>query len=208
MNEGYRHIIDSISSSDPTPGGGSVSALVLSHAHSLALMVSRLTLGKEKWAAGQSISKKIISSSSEGVESSLALAKKDAIAFDMVMDSYRLPKDTEALKEFRKTSIHKSTIRAATVPLEIMRESTKLIENITELARYGNSNALTDLLGAADLAKTSTILASYNVRINLDDLDPCDEKTSMTNELEKLTRTNVESHKVIRKIILERLEWN
>lgn len=208
MNEGYRQIIDSISSPDPTPGGGSVSALVLSHAHSLALMVSRLTLGKEKWADGQSISKKIISSSSQGVESSLDLAKKDAAAFDMVMDSYRLPKDTEALKETRKKSIQKSTIRAATVPLEIMRESTKLMETITDLARYGNSNALTDLLGAADLAKTSTTIASYNVRINLDDLDPCDEKTSITNELDKLARTNVESYKVIRNVILERLKWD
>ncbi len=208
MNEGYRQIIDSISSPDPTPGGGSVSALVLSHAHSLALMVSRLTLGKEKWADGQSISKKIISSSTQGVESSLDLAKKDAAAFDMVMDSYRLPKDTEALKETRKKSIQKSTIRAATVPLEIMRESTKLMETITDLARYGNSNALTDLLGAADLAKTSTTIASYNVRINLDDLDPCDEKTSITNELDKLARTNVESYKVIRNVILERLKWD
>lgn len=208
MNEGYRQIIDSISSPDPTPGGGSVSALVLSHAHSLALMVSRLTLGKEKWADGQSISKKIISSSSQGVESSLDLAKKDATAFDMVMDSYRLPKDTEALKETRKKSIQKSTIRAATVPLEIMRESTKLMETITDLARYGNSNALTDLLGAADLAKTSTTIASYNVRINLDDLDPCDEKTSITNELDKLAKTNVESYKVIRNVILERLKWD
>ena len=208
MNEGYRQIIDSISSPDPTPGGGSVSALVLSHAHSLALMVSRLTLGKEKWADGQSISKKIISSSSQGVESSLDLAKKDATAFDMVMDSYRLPKDTEALKETRKKSIQKSTIRAATVPLEIMRESTKLMETITDLARYGNSNALTDLLGAADLAKTSTTIASYNVRINLDDLDPCDEKTSITNELDKLARTNIESYKVIRNVILERLKWD
>ena len=208
MNEGYRQIIDSISSPDPTPGGGSVSALVLSHAHSLALMVSRLTLGKEKWADGQSISKKIISSSSQGVESSLDLAKKDATAFDMVMDSYRLPKNTEALKETRKKSIQKSTIRAATVPLEIMRESTKLMETITDLARYGNSNALTDLLGAADLAKTSTTIASYNVRINLDDLDPCDEKTSITNELDKLAKTNVESYKVIRNVILERLKWD
>ena len=208
MNEGYRQIIDSISSPDPTPGGGSVSALVLSHAHSLALMVSRLTLGKEKWADGQSISKKIISSSSQGVESSLDLAKKDAAAFDMVMDSYRLPKDTEALKETRKKSIQKSTIRAATVPLEIMRESTKLMETITDLARYGNSNALTDLLGAADLAKTSTTIASYNVRINLDDLDPCDEKTSITNELDKLARTNIESYKLIRNVILERLKWD
>ena len=43
MNEGYMDILRSIASSEPTPGGGSVAALSLAHAHSLSLMVARLT---------------------------------------------------------------------------------------------------------------------------------------------------------------------
>ena len=43
MNEGYKEVLRSIASSEPTPGGGSVAALALAHAHSLAMMVARLT---------------------------------------------------------------------------------------------------------------------------------------------------------------------
>ena len=52
MNEGYKEVLRSIASSEPTPGGGSVAALALAHAHSLAMMVARLTEGKKKWADG------------------------------------------------------------------------------------------------------------------------------------------------------------
>ena len=47
MNDGYMTVLSNISSADPTPGGGTVAALTLAHAQSLALMVSRLTVGKE-----------------------------------------------------------------------------------------------------------------------------------------------------------------
>ena len=40
MNEGYNEVLRSIGSSEPTPGGGSVAALSLAHAHSLAMMVA------------------------------------------------------------------------------------------------------------------------------------------------------------------------
>ena len=55
MNEGYNEVLRSIGSSDPTPGGGSVAALSLAHAHSLAMMVARLTEGKDKWAEGHDV---------------------------------------------------------------------------------------------------------------------------------------------------------
>ena len=55
MNDGYLEILNSIASSNPTPGGGSVAALSLAHAHSLAAMVSRLTLKSDKWSDGHEI---------------------------------------------------------------------------------------------------------------------------------------------------------
>ena len=45
MNEGYEEVLRAIASSAPTPGGGSVAALSLAHAQSLAVMVARLTVG-------------------------------------------------------------------------------------------------------------------------------------------------------------------
>ena len=207
MNKGYEDVLSSISSSNPTPGGGSVSALILSHAHSLATMVARLTTGRDKWSDGQVIADKIISKSEESIETSLRLAKEDALAFDSVMNSYRLPKDTDELKETRKEAIFDSTINAASVPLEIMHEASILLNDIINLAKFGNLNALTDLLGSAELAYSSSKIASLNVRINLDSINSGDQKEDLKAQVLELTLLTKERYEIINKIIMERLQW-
>ena len=207
MNKGYEDGLSSISSSNPTPGGGSVSALILSHAHSLATMVARLTTGRDKWSDGQVIAEKIISKSEESIETSLRLAKEDALAFDSVMNSYRLPKDTDELKETRKEAIFDSTINAASVPLEIMHEASNLLNDIINLAKFGNLNALTDLLGSAELAYSSSKIASLNVRINLDSINSGDQKEDLKAQVLELTLLTKERYEIINKIIMERLQW-
>jgi formiminotetrahydrofolate cyclodeaminase len=207
MNKGYEDVLSSISSSNPTPGGGSVSALILSHAHSLATMVARLTTGRDKWSDGQVIAEKIISKSEESIETSLRLAKEDALAFDSVMNSYRLPKDTDELKETRKEAIFDSTINAASVPLEIMHEASNLLNDIINLAKFGNLNALTDLLGSAELAYSSSKIASLNVRINLDSINSGDQKEDLKAQVLELTLLTKERYEIINKIIMERLQW-
>ena len=207
MNKGYEDVLSSISSSNPTPGGGSVSALILSHAHSLATMVARLTSGRDKWSDGQRIAEEIISKSNESIETSLRLAKEDALAFDSVMSSYRLPRDTDELKETRKEAIFDSTINAASVPLEIMYEASNLLNDIINLAKFGNLNALTDLLGSAELAYSSSKIASLNVRINLDSINSGDQKEDLNGQVLELTLLTKERYELINKIIMERLQW-
>ena len=207
MNKGYEDVLSSISSSNPTPGGGSVSALILSHAHSLATMVARLTTGRDKWSDGQVIAEKIISKSEESIETSLRLAKEDALAFDSVMNSYRLPQDTDELKETRKEAIFDSTINAASVPLEIMHEASNFLNDIINLAKFGNLNALTDLLGSAELAYSSSKIASLNVRINLDSINSGDQKEDLKAQVLELTLLTKERYEMINKIIMERLQW-
>ena len=207
MNKGYEDVLSSISSSNPTPGGGSVSALILSHAHSLATMVARLTSGRDKWSDGQVIAEEIISKSEESIETSLRLAKEDALAFDSVMSSYRLPRDTDELKETRKEAIFDSTINAASVPLEIMYEASNLLNDIINLAKFGNLNALTDLLGSAELAYSSSKIASLNVRINLDSINSGDQKENLKAQVLELTLLTKERYEIINKIIMERLQW-
>ena len=72
MNEGYLEILNSISSSNPTPGGGSVAALTLAHAHSLSVMVSRLTVNSEKWIDGHTVANNLISQSENNISRMMA----------------------------------------------------------------------------------------------------------------------------------------
>ena len=208
MNDGYADVLSKISSSSPTPGGGSVAALTLAHAHALGMMVSRLTLGKEKWSEGHDSASEVIESSAEGIELSLLLANEDAAAFDAVMDSYRLPRDNDLQKSIRAEAIVSSTINAALVPLKIMRASSDFLQSIMGLSRTGNPNALTDLLASSELAYVSSKVASYNVRINLDSLDDNDEKKNISQEMESLLKASLASSSTIESIILERLKWD
>ena len=208
MNEGYADVLSRISSSSPTPGGGSVAALTLAHAHALGMMVSRLTLGKEKWSEGHNSASEVIELSTKGIDLSLLLADEDASAFDAVMDSYRLPRDNELQKSIRAEAIESSTINAAFVPLKIMRASSDFLQSIMGLSRTGNPNALTDLLASSELAYASSKIASYNVQINLDSLDDTDEKKDIAQEMESLLKASLASSTTIESIIMERLKWD
>ena len=168
MNDGYMSILEKIASKSPTPGGGTVAALTLAHAHSLAVMVSRLTIGKEKWQEGHEISNLIINSSIETLEKSISLAGDDSLAFDKVMESYRMPRSNDVEIESRKLAILESTIGAAQTPSEIAEEGLKLLSLLPDLARFGNLNAITDLAASSELAYTAVYIATLNVKINVD----------------------------------------
>ena len=208
LNDGYADVLSKISSSSPTPGGGSVAALTLAHAHALGMMVSRLTLGKEKWSEGHNSASEVIELSTKGIDLSLLLADEDASAFDAVMDSYRLPRDNDLQKSIRTEAIESSTINAALVPLKIMRASSDFLQSIIGLSRTGNPNALTDLLASSELAYASSKIASYNVQINLDSLDNTDEKKNISQEMESLLKASLDSSTTIESIIMERLKWD
>tara|TARA_B100000482_G_scaffold143089_1_gene105710 strand:+ start:483 stop:1118 length:636 start_codon:yes stop_codon:yes gene_type:complete len=208
LNDGYADVLSKISSSSPTPGGGSVAALTLAHAHALGMMVSRLTLGKEKWSEGHNSASEVIELSTKGIDLSLLLADEDASAFDAVMDSYRLPRDNELQKSIRAEAIESSTINAAFVPLKIMRASSDFLQSIMGLSRTGNPNALTDLLASSELAYASSKIASYNVQINLDSLDDTNEKKDIAQEMESLLKVSLASSTTIESIIMERLKWD
>lgn len=171
MNDGYMSILEKIGSESPTPGGGTVAALTLAHAHSLAAMVSRLTIGKEKWQEGHKISNLIINSSAESLEMSILLAENDSLAFDKVMASYRMPRNNDVEVESRKLAILESTIGAAQTPSEIAQEGLKLLSLLPDLARFGNLNAITDLAASSELAYTAVYIASLNVKINVDSMN-------------------------------------
>ena len=93
-----REFQDALASSAPTPGGGSAAGVALGQAAALAVMVSDLTLGNETLREGWTISEKVKTIAIPMLEEGLNLATEDSEAFDKVVDSFKLPKDTDQLK--------------------------------------------------------------------------------------------------------------
>ncbi len=206
MNEGYKEVLRSIASSEPTPGGGSVAALALAHAHSLAMMVARLTEGKKKWADGHETAQSVISESQAGLAESLRLAEIDADAFESVMSAYRLPRETEEEKEIRKKSIRDATIGAAEAPLATASSARRLLSSLERLCESCNENALTDIASSSELCLSAVKIAAMNVRINLDFIDG-DDVDRLSSQIDKVVQQSTTSAEAIALKVNERLGW-
>ena len=206
MNEGYMDILRSVASSEPTPGGGSVAALSLAHAHSLSLMVARLTLANEKWAEGHDAAKASIELSEPALEEAILLAISDSEAFESVMSAYRLPKETEDEKIQRSKEIRKATIGAALAPLNTASSAQKLLSNLEKQSASCNPNALTDLASASEMALSAAKIASLNVRINLEYIEG-EDVDLLTSKINTVVEQSKESANIVSTTVNKRLEW-
>ena len=170
MEMTVREFQAALASSSPTPGGGTAAAIALGQASALTVMVADLTLGKEKWKDGWEISEKAMLLAVKIMTRSGVLADEDSDAFDEVMSSYKLPKDTEEENSQRKAAIKLATLKATEVPFETAELSLQLLQLLPELAMKGNANAVSDVGVAGLLASAACKGALFNVDINLSGL--------------------------------------
>ena len=117
-----------LASSSPTPGGGTAAAIALGQASALTIMVCDLTIGKEKWKEGWQISEKSLMKAVKIMSRSGELADEDSDAFDSVMESFRLSKDTDEEKEIRRNAIRAATLTATEKPFETAQLALELLE--------------------------------------------------------------------------------
>lgn len=161
---------NALKSSDPTPGGGTAAAIALGQAGALAIMVADLTLSSDKYEDGHDISKNVKELCENLIQESDKLAEADSNAFDSVVESFKMPKDTEQEKEARRTRIRESTLEAAIVPFKTAELGLKLLELLPLLAKHGNPNAGSDVGVSSLLASAAVKGALFNVDINLNSL--------------------------------------
>jgi formiminotetrahydrofolate cyclodeaminase len=156
-----------LASSSPTPGGGTAAAISLGQASALTIMVCDLTIGKDKWSGGWPVAEKAMLLAVKIMTRAGELADEDSDAFDMVMESFRLPKDTDEEKSFRRAAIRKATLEATEKPFETAKLALDLLAVLPELAEKGNGNAVSDVGVAGLLASAACKGALFNVDINL-----------------------------------------
>ena len=165
-----RDFQDALASSAPTPGGGSAAGVALGQAAALAVMVSDLTLGNETFAEGWAISEQVKVVAIPMLDDGLNLATEDSEAFDRVVNSFKLPKDTDQLKSERRDAIRSATLGAAEVPYRTAVSALRLLKLLPDLASKGNPNAASDVGVASLLASAALKGAIFNVEINLNSL--------------------------------------
>ena len=159
--------IDELASNSPAPGGGSVAALCGSLAAGLEAMVANLTLGKEKYRTGWDKMHKVLEEGEKLRAEFISLMNEDTESFNLFMQALKMPKETEEQKASRKAAMGEASKAATAVPLRTLESCVKAAELSFTVAKYGNSNAVSDAGVAALLAEAAGKAASYNVKINL-----------------------------------------
>jgi len=172
-----------LGSDAPTPGGGTAAATAGAMGASLAEMVARLTLSKEKYAASHDAMRPILEAGQLAREEFVALAREDSEAYDAVVAARRLPKDTDEQKAARQNAIALANRRAAEVPMRTARAAARLLAALPELAEKGNPNAVSDVGAAALLLDACAEGALLNVGINL----PGIEDSALVAEMQRET---------------------
>ncbi|MBT9149919.1 MAG: hypothetical protein DDT40_00085 [candidate division WS2 bacterium] len=153
-NVSFVDLLDSISSNSPVPGGGSVSALLLSLAGALSRKVCSIS---KKQGYLPEYNDKCASIIQKGLE----LAEEDADKYLKVIESFR-----------HKTGIKDSLHQAALTPLKISFEGLAFMDIALDLSLKGNSKAITDALISSLMAQIATLGGILNARINLEEMPP------------------------------------
>jgi formiminotetrahydrofolate cyclodeaminase len=162
-----RDFVTELGSGNATPGGGSVAAFCGALGAALSGMVSKLTVGRERFEQTWQSMEEVKQKAEELTGRFLELVQEDTEAYQKVMAAFGLSKETEEEKASRQAAIEEAMKQAATVPLETLRAAEKLGGIAREAIQRGNPNAITDAVAAVQLANTTAVVASYNVQINL-----------------------------------------
>jgi glutamate formiminotransferase / formiminotetrahydrofolate cyclodeaminase len=159
--------LDSVASSEPTPGGGSVAALAGALASALAGMVARGTMAKKKYADVEGEMRETAAKSDQLRHSLTAAISEDSESFERVIAAFRLPKEEPS----RPERIQTATKEASDVPLETARLSLEAMKCLAPVAAKGNINAVTDAAAGVQMALAAIETAVLNVLINLKGLE-------------------------------------
>lgn len=173
-DQSIKEFIDELGSDLAAPGGGSVAGLVSALSGALNSMVYSLTVGKKQYLNLHESEKEHINKfqkeSKEFTVRGLDLMEEDRKNFLKLMDSYKLPKDSEEDKKIRNKEIKDNTIKSMEAPLILARESLEFYENLKVMAKYGNKMLLSDLAISAILLHAAIESSIVNVKVNLNGL--------------------------------------
>lgn len=158
--------IAELASKSPVPGGGGTCALVGALAAALGNMVGSLTVGKKKYAAVESQMKELMQNMTDVENELLSLVDRDAVAFEPLSRAYGLPKNTPGEQAYKDEVMEKCLNDAASVPLDIMRASTRAIDILAQFAAKGSAIAVSDAGVGVLFAKAAIEGAALNVFIN------------------------------------------
>ncbi|HUO11114.1 MAG TPA: cyclodeaminase/cyclohydrolase family protein [Phycisphaerae bacterium] len=201
LNLPVRDFLAATAAKQPTPGGGSVTALAGALASSLAAMALRYTIGKKAYAAYEPELTAALTQFDTASKMLQELITEDIAAYDALSQMLKLPEpDRLAHPDYTATVV--AAIRAP-------QTTGAIAENILHLASTltGKTNKflLSDLGIAAVFAHATVHASELNVRINLPLLPNKEEAAALKQSLHDQSLKADKTYEEIRSFMLKTL---
>jgi formiminotetrahydrofolate cyclodeaminase len=175
-------------SPDPTPGGGSASALAAAVGASLLAMVAGLP--KPRAATPDDVQR--LHAAGERCTAASAdleiLIDRDSDAYALVMAAYRKPRTTDDEKAARSAAIQAAMREAIAAPLSVMRAAAAAAGQGVVVATLGNPSASSDVLVGFELLGAGLRGARLNIEINLAGVKDAEYAARIRGDADELER--------------------
>lgn len=161
-----RQFLDSAAAKQPTPGGGSITALAGALAASMGEMVVNYSIGRKDLAAFVDELKPALGAFHRARQLLAELMVEDQQAYAALTAAKKLP-DSTPDKAAQVATALSACIRA---PEAMAATSVSVLELCDRIVNFVNPWLLSDLAVCADLSMATVRCSVYNVRVNLADV--------------------------------------
>ena len=183
-----QQFLDAAAARQPTPGGGSVTALAGALAASMGEMVINYSVGKKDLEPFLDELKPALSEYHRARGLLLQLMAEDQQAYAALTAARKLP-DGSAERESLLPAALAASIRG---PQAIAATAVAVLELCDRVVNFVNPWLLSDLAICADLSMATVRCATYNVRVNLADVtDPAERQKIEATTFELLSRAGL-----------------
>jgi formiminotetrahydrofolate cyclodeaminase len=159
--------LEAIAAPTAAPGGGAAAAIAGALGAALIQMVAGLTGEREKYATVHDLAARARQKAERLREGMIALAARDARAFEAFTRALALPATTSEERDRRSRAKTDALAAGAAVQLELLAHLAQVAELSLEIAEQGLASAVGDAATGAFLAVGAARSAYWSVRSNL-----------------------------------------
>lgn len=159
---------DAAASTEPTPGGGCVSAVCGYLA--IALLLKSIRISARKQTAGTTfpvVEQKLLGLSAK----LLAFAQADSDSFGAYIQALRLPKNTPEQEATRKQALHDAIVKATETALDILDLGNDVLDLAHQVQFRVSTTIRADEQSCVELISAMNITARENALSNLTNME-------------------------------------
>jgi formiminotetrahydrofolate cyclodeaminase len=171
QNVTIRQFLDATAARQPTPGGGSISALCGALSAAMGEMVINYSLGKKDLAAYENELRPALQTLHNARGLLLELMVEDQNAYLALTASRKLPAGADRDRHF-----YSALLASIRTPEAMGATAVAVLNACDQIINFVNFHLLSDLAVCADLAMATARCAVYNVRVNLADVTDASDR--------------------------------